>query len=158
MRTVALSILSMWVAAFAGPAGAWADQKAAGVRADVLARVEDELARLSKQADAETGPAHPRPSSEVAFLLLKGLAAQGAPGKRPAAEDFRQLGITPLNRVRIQIFAIGEDVRIVISAEAIQDKSGYWTSKRAMLYRRQGDRWTERGSGSTAIDGVSLPD
>lgn len=57
----------------------------------------------------------------------------------------------------MQVFTVAEDARIVFTAVAIQDKSGSWTSKRATLFRRQGEKWVERGSGSTAIDGVSLP-
>jgi hypothetical protein len=159
MRTVVLAMASMSVAALpAVTARAWAGQKPTGVRAEVLAAVEEDLARLSKQAKTETGPIHPRPSSEVAFLLLTGLAGQGTEVKRPTVEDYRQLDITPSNRVKIRVFTVAEDARVVVSAEAIQDKSGYWTSRRAMLYRRQGDKWTERGGGATALDGVSLPD
>src|SRR5437773_7096026 len=108
MRTAALSILSMLVAAVPAVT-AGADQKATGVRADVLATVEGELARLSKQAEKETGPVHPRPSSEVAFLLLTGLAAQGTQVEQPAAAEFRQLGITPSNKVEMRIFTVAED-------------------------------------------------
>jgi hypothetical protein len=153
MRTVALTIhLSLLVATFAA-AAASANQKATGIRADVLAALEDELARLSTQTEKEPGPVHPRPSSEVAFLLLTGLAAQGTQVEQPTAEELRQLGITPSNKVEVQIFSVAEDARAVIRAEAIQDKSGYWTSKRATLYRRQGGKWVERGSGqSTAGD------
>src|SRR5262245_12436478 len=159
MRTVTLAVLLMLVAAFPAVAPqAWAGPKATGVRAEVLAAVEDELTRLSQQAKAEAGPAYPRPSSEVAFLLLAGLAGRGTEVKRPTAEELGQPGITPSNRVRVQVFAAAEDARVVIRAEAIQDKSGYWTSKRATLYRRQGDQWVERGSGSTAVDGVSSTD
>src|SRR5436190_5643350 len=158
MQTVALSMTMLVAALPAVTAEARADQKATGVRADVLAAVECELARLSKQAKTEAGPAQPRPSSEVAFLLLTGLAAQCTGVKQPTVEEFRQLGVTPSNKVRVQVFTAAEDARIVISAEVIQDKSGYWTSKRAMFYRRQGDKWIERGSGSTAMDGASLPD
>lgn len=158
MRTIALSILSMLVAGLpAVTAGAWAGPKATGVRADVLAAVEDELARLSKQAQTEAGPAHPRPSSEVAYLLLTGLAASGTE-VQPTGEELGRLGVAASNRVRVRVFVVAEDARVAITTEAIQDKSGYWTSKRATLYRRQGEKWVERGSGWTATDGAPLPD
>src|SRR5687768_4257378 len=104
MRTVALTILSMLLAAYPAVT-ACADEQAIGVRADVLAAVEDELARLGKQAQQETGPVQPQPSSEVAFLLLTGLTAQGTRVEQPATEEFRQLGIRPSNEVEVRIFA-----------------------------------------------------
>src|SRR5437762_1332769 len=132
MRTFTPLLFLTLAAAFLAIAPAVGSaEKATEVRADVLAAVEDELARLSKQAKTEAGPAHPRPSSEVAFLLLTGLAGRGTEVKRPTAEEFNQLGLTPSNRVRVQVFAVAADARIVIRAEAIQDKSGDWTSKRA---------------------------
>lgn len=86
MRTVAVSILSIWISAFPTVTEVVAaGQKATSVRGDVLAAVEAELARLSKRAEQEAGPVHPRPSSEVAFLLLTGLAAQGSQVKEAAA-------------------------------------------------------------------------
>jgi hypothetical protein len=128
------------------------------VRRDVLSAVETELARLAKQAGTEAGPVHPPPSSEIAFLLLTGLAAQGSPVNQSAAEHFRELGITPSNKQRVQLFTVAADAWITISTTAIQDKSGYWTSKIAKLYRRQGDKWVEQARGSTALDGVALSD
>jgi hypothetical protein len=128
------------------------------VRRDVLAAVETELARLAKQAETEAGPDYPRPSSEIAFLLLTGLAAQGSSVNQSAAEHLRELGVTPSNNSRVQLFAVAADAWITISATAIQDKSGYWTSKVATLYRHRGDKWVEQASGSTALDGVALPD
>jgi hypothetical protein len=148
-------MLSMLVAAFPAVT-ACADQQATGVRADVLAALQDELARLSKQAEKVPGPVHPRPSSDVAFVLLTGLAAQGTRVEQPAVEDLRELGITPSNKVEVQVFTVAEDARVVIRAEAIQDKSGYWTSKRATLYRRQGGKWVERGSGQTTAGDEEL--
>jgi hypothetical protein len=159
MRTVALSAVAVLAAALpALTAKVGADPKAPGVPADVLAAVEDELARLSDRAATEAGPAHPRPAEEVAFLLLSGLAGRGAEVQRPTAEEYRQLGVRPSNQVRLRVFAVAEDARIVFSAETIQDKAGDWTSKRAVLYRRRGDRWVERGGGSTATDGASSGD
>jgi hypothetical protein len=128
------------------------------VRRDVLAAVETELARLAKQAETEAGPVHPRPSSEIAFLLLTGLAAQGSSAGQSAEEHLRELGVTPMNTRRGQLFVVAADAWITISTTAIQDKSGYWTSKVATLYRRRGDKWVEQASGSTALDGVALPD
>jgi len=156
MRTVAVGIIGMWVAAV--PARAWSEPTGAGGRADVLAAVEDELVRLAKRAEAEAGPAHPRPSAEVAYLLLAGLATQGAEIKHPEAEEGRQLGVTHGGRARVRVFAVADDARVVIRTEAIQDKAGSWTSKRATFFRRQGGRWVERGSGSTALDGVPAAD
>jgi hypothetical protein len=128
------------------------------VRREVLAAVEAELARLSTQSRTDAGPDYPSPSSEVAFLLLAGLATQGSPVTQSAAEHFRELGVTPPSNKRVQLFTVAADAWITISTVAIQDKSGYWTSKVATLYRRQGDKWTELASGSTALDGVALPD
>jgi hypothetical protein len=157
MRTVALAMLLMLVAPHFAVT-AVADERGTGVRADVLDAIEVELTRLSQQAEKETGPVHPRPSSEVALLLLTGLAAQGTQVEQPAAEEFRQLGLTHSNEVEVQIFAAAEDARVVIGTRAIQDKSGYWTQKRATLYRRQSGKWVQRGSGeaSTLDERLSL--
>jgi hypothetical protein len=155
MRTVLPLVLTTAVAAGTAARG---DGGPAAVRADVLAAVEAELARLSKRAEAEAGPTHPRPSTEVAYLLLAGLAAQGAEVKAPGGEEARQLGLTPGGPERVRVFAVAADARVVIRSVRVQDKAGTWTSKRATLFRRQGDKWVERGSGSTALDGVSAPD
>jgi hypothetical protein len=132
----------------------WAGDKAPKATADVLAVAEAELARLSKQAETEKGPVYPPPSSEVAYLLLAGLAGRGTEVKRPTADDLRALGFDPVSVAKVQIFVIAKEARIAISSQAIQDRSGYWTRKEATLYRRQGDKWIARGSGLTAIDGV----
>jgi hypothetical protein len=158
MRAIAMSLSSLAIAAFATVTPVQsADRPKPTVRGDVLAAVEVELARLARQAEKETGSTHPRPSSEVAFLLLTGLAVQATPVNQPA-EDLARLGILPTNRERVQVFSVADDIRIVIRAVAIQDKGGYWTSKRATLYRRQGEKWVENGAGSTAVDGIALPD
>jgi Prenyltransferase and squalene oxidase repeat len=138
----------------AGPAGVPTRDKPAAVRADVLVAVEQELVRLAKRAEGEPGPTHPRPSAEVAYLLLAGLAAQGPEVKAPTADEARQLGLTPGGPERVRVFAVAADARVVIRAVPVQDKAGTWTSKRATLFRRQGDKWVERGNGSTAVDGA----
>jgi len=159
MRTLTRAFLLTVMAAFlAVTPWAGAEDKAAEVRADVLAAVEGELARLSKQAQTEPGPVSPRPSSEVAFLLLAGLTGRGTEVKRPTAEELSQLSITPSSKIRVQVFAIAKDARIAVSAQPIQDRSGYWTRLQAVLYRRQGEKWIECGSGASAIDGVAQPD
>jgi hypothetical protein len=58
----------------------------------------------------------------------------------------------------VRAFAVAENAHVVIRVEAIQDKAGSWTSQRATLFRRQGDQWVERGTGSIATDGGSVPD
>jgi hypothetical protein len=150
---LALIVAAQFLAAAAKPAAA----KSPTVRPDVLAAAETELARLSTQAKTEAGPVHPAPSSEIAYLLLTGLASQGST-LNPTAENLSQLGITPSNNKRVQLFTVAADAWIAIGSVAIQDKSGYWTSKTATLYRRQAEKWVEAGSGSTAKDGVSLSD
>jgi dienelactone hydrolase len=132
-----------------------AEQRPAVVRADVLDAVEKELDRLAGQAGDEPGPAYPRPSSEVAFLILTGLAAQGAEVLDPPAADLRQLGVEPAGNERVQLFAISGDACVVVTAAVIQDKAGSWTSRQATLYRRQGGKWTKRGNGTTAVESVS---
>jgi hypothetical protein len=153
VRAILLPVLGLLIGTMAAAA---AEQGQPGVRDDVLAAVENELERLSMQAEAETGPVHPRPSSEIAFLILTGLAAQGAPIQAPAPEDLRQLGIAPADAARVQVFTVAADARVVIRTSAIQDKAGSWTSRSATLYRRRSDKWMARGSGSTALDDVSV--
>lgn len=134
-----------------------AQQKKTEVRADVLAQIEQELARLEKQGEKEKGPVYPRPCEEVAYMLLVGLTSQGQLVKEPTPEEIQQFGKNGIDK-RVQIFSVAKDARVVIIFSAIQDRTGYWTSKTATLYRRQGEKWVERGSGSSAVDGVSLPD
>src|SRR5262245_35480587 len=109
MRTTVSIVLSLLVIALSATRAQPADgEKKPAVRADVVAVVENELTRLSNQADKEAGPNHPRPSSEVAFMLLTGLAAQGSPVRQPTAEDLRQLGveIESFKRGGVQLFTI----------------------------------------------------
>src|SRR5438552_13002453 len=115
MRRVVVFILSLLVAFVpALTAAPPANEKKPKIRGPVLAAVEKELDRLSRQIKDEAGPDWPRPSSEVAFMLLTGLAAQGSQVKRPTAEDLRQFGIAPSNKESVQLFTVAEDARIVI--------------------------------------------
>ena len=150
MQKLLLSVFLLSVlSASADEAALPAEEQKATVRPPILAAVEKELDRLSRQAKEEAGPDWPRPSSEVAFMLLAGLAAQGSPVKQFSADDLRQLGITSTSRDRVQLFTVADDARITIVATWIQDKSGSYTRKVALLHRLREKKWVERGSGTT---------
>jgi hypothetical protein len=147
--------ISVLVIAGASAAQAESPRK---VRPDVLDRVEQELKRLNDQTSKETGPNSPPASDEVAFLLLTGLAAEGAKIEQPTAEDFRELGIVQFKGGNWRFFAVSDETRIVIASVAIQDKAGTFTSKSGTLYRQRDGKWTARGTGETAMWGNHTAD
>ncbi len=150
MQKLLLSIFLLAVSsASADEAALLAEEQKATVLPLILAAVEKELDRLSRQVKEEVGPDWPRPSSEVAFMLLAGLAAQGPPVKQFSAEDLRQLEITPTSKDTVQLFNVADGARITIVATWIQDKSGSYTRRVAVLHRLQEKKWVARGSGTT---------
>jgi hypothetical protein len=125
------------------------EQPKASIRPAILAAVEKELDSLSRRAKDEAGPDWPRPSDEVAFMLLTGLAARGSQAKQTSAEDLRQLGMTTSNRDTVQLFTLADDARVTIVSTWMQDKSGSYARKVARLHRLQGGKWIEHGSGTS---------
>ena len=123
--------------------------KNSGVRLDVLAVIESELGHLKKQSEQERGPEEPVPSTEVAYLLLSGLAAQGEPVFNPSSEERSQLGLNPDPPVMEELVAVGPDARLVKTDVKIQDKSGSYRILAWGLYRKRDGKWTPCGSGQT---------
>lgn len=141
-----------------GRAAPPADTHRAAIGAEVLRAAERELARLASLAEQEKGPEHPPPSTQLAFMLLDGLAAQSVREREPTGE-LRKMGVELSKGEAVQLFIVAGDARIVrVAGRPVQDKAGYWHRRQAILLRRQGDRWVERGTGSIAIDGVPQPE
>jgi hypothetical protein len=118
------------------------------VRPEVLRKVEVELDRLAAEADRDGGPVHPRPSEEVAYLLLSGLASRGRPLELGDA-DQEALGLQSVRSP--SLVRVAEDVRVAICDVPVQDRSGSYTLRRAHYYVREGDRWVRRYSGTTVV-------
>jgi hypothetical protein len=82
-------------------------------------------------------------SEEAAFLLLRGLAAQGT--EIELSEKERTQG-----RWSVRIFAIGEDVRVEFNSQWIQDRAGTWALQQAYLTRKKDGKWISCGTGRWA--------
>src|SRR5262245_40174414 len=94
-----------------------------GVSGATLTRVEKEVERLNKQAKLETGPEHPRPSEQLAFMLLAGVAAQGERIVEPSREEKFHFNLDQ-RPFKTQLFLIARDARLVKSENWMQDKAG----------------------------------
>ncbi len=120
------------------------------VRGDVLAAVEKELQRLDKQAVREPGPDWPRPSREIAFLLLAGLAERANWIFEPSADERRDF-LLDRDRSKTLLYTLAADARLVKIETWMQDKSGSYRVLAWELYRRQGEKWINSGRGETAV-------
>ncbi len=117
---------------------------------DLVAQVEQELARLKAQAEKEPGPDWPRPSTRVAYLLLAGLAADGSPLSSLTEAEQLFFGVEKHGGGRGILLEVTPDVRVALVDRWIQDKSGTFLERGADLFVREGGNWIRKGSG-TAI-------
>jgi hypothetical protein len=150
-RPVVLAVLSVpfcFPAAVADDPSVWPRSE---MRGGLLPAVEKELQRLEKQAEQEPGPRWPRPSREAAFLLLAGLAVHSEPIPQPSEEDRRHFDLDQPRGGRAQLFACGDEFRLVRMESRIQDKAGTYRVLVWKLYRLQGQKWVERGQGETTL-------
>ena len=107
---------------------------------EVLAKTEAMLEQLRTAAAAEPGPVVPRPSDEVAYFLLAGLAGQRREIIGP--EDIGR----PENVVH-RVVELAPDARVELEERPIQDKAGSYVTLTARLLRKRGGNWIERGKG-----------
>lgn len=116
----------------------------------VLARLETEVIRLENAALSEPPGDYPRPSSELAFRLLDGLAAHGSPVENSTEAEQLAFGVDPRGGVKASLVSIAPDTRIALVQTWRQDKSGSYTVKSATLFARREGRWVRIGGGALA--------
>ena len=103
--------------------------------------------RLSSEAKQEGGPEQPRLSTQTAYLLLAGLATQGAPMEGLTEAEQLSFGVEKRGGRQGKVFAVTDEVRVALVDFWIQDKSGTYVERRATLFVHQGSGWTSRGEG-----------
>jgi len=117
----------------------------------LLAKLEAELARLQKESDADNGPERPPPSEELAYYLLRGAAVGRTPVTKLTEDEKRQFGFVPERFPPENVmYDIGPDARIYFGDQWIQDKSGSYALRRAILIKKQNGKWLPAGSGTIA--------
>ncbi len=122
----------------------------------VLAKIEDELARLEKAAKEETSPRGFPPSSQTAYYLLAGLAAQGTAIEGLPESEQRLFDVERRGGVRAKLLSVFTDVRVALLDHSIQDKAGTYVRRTAVLYVQRDGKWLEKGKG--AIAAPAYPD
>jgi hypothetical protein len=116
----------------------------------VVAMLEAEVTRLESSARDEPGPNYPRPSSELAFLLLEGLAARGAAVEELTEAEQLVFSMEPRGGTKASVVSIAPDARVVLEQTWKQDKSGSYTLKTATPFGRREGKWVRVGSGTAA--------
>ncbi len=116
----------------------------------VLARIQDELARLEKAAKEETSPGGFPPSSQTAYYLLAGLAARGTAMEGLSESEQRLFDAEGRGGVRARLISVFINVRVALLDHWIQDKAGTYLHQIAVLYVQQDGKWLENGKGALA--------
>jgi hypothetical protein len=122
------------------------------IRSDLLAQVEKELARLNTQAEQESGPEWPRPSTRVAYLLLTGLAVQGSLMERLPKSEQEFLGIEKGSSAQARLFEVTPDARVALIDRWVNDKAGSYLLRHATFYVRKEAKWMSKGHGTATGD------
>lgn len=117
---------------------------------NVVALLEAEIKRLASAALSEPSGDYPRPSSELAFVLLEGLTTHGSPVEKLAEAEQRAFGVEPRGGTTASLVSIAPDARVALERKWMQDKSGSYTLKTATLFIRREGTWTRAGGGATA--------
>ena len=107
---------------------------------EVLSKTEATLEQLRTAAVAEPGPVVPRPSEELAYFLLAGMASH-------RREVFLPEAVGRPEHVVRRVVELAPDARVVLEEWPIQDKSGSYVSLTARLLRKRAGNWIERGKG-----------
>lgn len=124
--------------------------KRRGLQPDVVAKLEAEVIRLESAARTEPGPNHPRPSSELAVVLLEGLTTYGSPVAKLTEAEQRAFGVEPCGGSSASLTSIAPDARVALVKAWKQDKSGSYLLKTATLFIRRDGQWHQAGGGSAA--------
>jgi len=133
------------------PEGGDLEKKSRPVDPDVLAAIEKELSRLDEHRKSETGPNLPRPSTQIAYYLLAGLAEQGVWLADLAEDEQGLFDIEKRGGRSSRLMSVFTDVRVALIDYVIQDKSGTYIRKTAVLYVHQEGQWTRKGNGETIV-------
>ena len=80
---------------------------------EVFALIEKEIERLESQEKAETAPVWPGPSSEVAYLLLQGLASRGSLVAKPSDEENKVFHLEPRGGTLSRLYSLTQERRLV---------------------------------------------
>lgn len=122
---------------------------------EVLAGIEKQLARMHKNAEAETGPDLSGPSSLAAYNLIAHFAKQGEPIEQLSEPERRVFDIHARGGVRAKVVSVFADVRVVLINYTIQDKAGSYLRTTAVIYVQRDGKWLRRGE--SAIVAAALP-
>ena len=116
----------------------------------VVVLLETEIQRLESAAMSEPPGDYPRPSSELAFALLEGLTAHGSPVEKLTEAEQRVFGVERRGGTTASLVSIAPDARVALERRWMQDKSGSYTLKTAILFIRREGTWTRAGGGAAA--------
>ncbi len=119
----------------------------------VVNLLEAEIIRLESAARTEPSGEYPRPSSELAYRLLDGLAAHGSPVENSTEAEQLLFSIEPRGGAKARLVSVAPDTRIALVETWKQDKSGSYTLKTATLFSRREGRWQWVGGGAIATGG-----
>lgn len=120
---------------------------------NVATLLEAEIARLESAARSEPAGDFPRPSSELAYRLLEGLATHGSPVENAPEAELLAFGVEPRGGSKSTLVSLAPDTRIAFVQTWKQDKSGSYTMKTATLFARREGRWACIGGGAVATGG-----
>lgn len=115
-----------------------------------VAKLQEELRRLTKEETEHAEADLPSPSSGIAFYLLSGLAKEGTVVRDPTESDRKVFGLETRGGVRTELIEVRPNVRIVMIDRRIQDESGDIRAAEAILCVRDGGRWLSKGGGRIA--------
>jgi len=138
----------------AGVAGAQTMQAA---NSAVLAKIVGELARLEAASKEEKLADGFPPSRQAAYYLLAGLAKQGVAMTGLSEADQRAFDVEPRGGTRAKLVSVFTDVRVALVDRWIQDKSGSYVHRAAILYVQQDGKWVEKGTGTVAASEYHEP-
>lgn len=141
-----------WIDAAAAARDAEFIEKMRPIDADLLASLERELARLEENAKSETGPKQPPPSRQVAYYLLAGLAERGVSLTELSESEKRLFDVERQSGRRNKLMSVFTDVRVALIDYWIQDKSGTYVQRTAVLYVFQDGKWAKKGLNGVIAD------
>ncbi|MDA1051062.1 MAG: hypothetical protein O3C40_11375 [Planctomycetota bacterium] len=122
------------------------------INVDVLASLERELNRLEESAKSETRPMYPPPSTQIAYYLLAGLAERGVSLTGLSESEKRLFDVGRQGGRRNKLMSVFTDVRVALIDNWIQDKSGTYVLRTAVLYVFRKGKWAKIGSPGVITD------
>jgi hypothetical protein len=123
----------------------------------MLAKIESELARWEKAAKDEALVGGLPPSRQAAYYLLSGLATQGDAIEELSEPERQLFHVERTGGARSKLISVFADVRVALVDRWIQDKSGSYVRRTAVLYVQRDGKWIENGNGATTATDYPEP-